>query len=1801
MITKVLQRFLSVGILLAGVGVLSVLAEEIPLPDGYVQLEWIRSTSGGQQYIDTKYMPLASDIVTCVADVEKVQNSASLYATIFGSRVDNKNHSLLFFTHVGSASGSFPYYYRNTTTVSGSKGSFPCGCKTVLRCDGQSAKWWAVDAPDTTWELKCTATDDCGNNLYIFTENAGPANGSNLLPNTWNTMKLYSFSIEHFGGDKVRDFVPCRAVNGKCGLWDKVTGEFYPNANTTGTEDFHGSDDVPVFVSYIKSTSGGQQWINTGYTPLAGDTLTCVLDVDKKQLSSNYYATPFGARKGNSSNAYTFFSHTGTYNNDKPSYLRDSHITTGEASTFTCGKRTMLFCDASSASWWPLDRSSPSVTLNIATATVDCSAPMFIFTLNQGADGALNPLGASTWCVMKLYSFIMESGGTTVCHLLPYRTTVGKLGVYDIANPSGGAEAIHLNQGTTGVDFEWGGVAYTREDNGTTIVLREGVLSDFDLEGYSQVKVATFMSVNATAVTNYPALALERGKFALQDGVTLDYHVANTFALSGGAVLAIDLTESANDRFAAGTVDLSGASIDNPVEIEITASGIASLASDAARPLITAEGLVASDAAKFVVKGFPAEVAFVDGAFVLRGREPEDVVWSGADANSTAWSSGANWVGEAVPPSGAAVVFNLAAGGTTTFDLAEHLAKGVRIGLEAGAFTHGGEARLSLMSFITNLSASAQTFSVPLSLGVVGQPFDIYTDGPLSLTGDVTTSGTFVRKLGSGLLALDDTAVAQAHDVELAAGVTRIRPSGRSMVAGSTGELSIKSGAQLEIDMDGSSELMRESIHSKTLVLAGDGPDHEGALVNSTEGTSEFGLSLISHLKLAADATIGSRSTRDARIDISTLSGSATNEIAVEGPYTLTTTPGFMLCFIGARFALDRIVSRGSLAFCDTLTGVITNGVHLTGDTRLTWWRAKIPAGIPFAIDEGTCVFTSNGASTHNGSLTVAADATIALSNTVQVICAGAVTNNGAIMRTTQGAALFSGPLHGSGRLEGSDIKMSTTGCWYLTHGDTGWTERMDVASAVDFLPSVRQIEVTVNDSVFPLEPLVISPCGGLTSAQVAQAIGLTVRDGAGEVIPNCWLDVVGGNLVLHLADANLVRYAVWTGRSVDAPNDFSNAANWLCSNDVNEVISGGLPTNQTTVIIAGSECNFNFPVGASLICRGISFADAVKLGADCDWRGLDAELTGTIDLFGHKLFVSDLKGTATITDTTVCYQPVEYIQSSGGQYINTGYTPKASDVVVCVVDVDNTQSSAYTYASIFGARKDNKTNSFTFFSHTSGSKANKPSYLRNSLIVTGSASSFICGKKTRLECNATSAIWYALDNPEAPKTLELGISATDDCAGPMFIFTINQGTGDVLSPIGGTTWEKMKLYSFQIFDKDGNLKRDFIPVKKMPSGEGALWDRVTNQPFENAGSGSFSVGTATESVQAGELHFDVPSGTKTHSEVLLAGSMRLVKDGAGTLILSMQNQTYNGGTDVTAGTVTLGATGLKRVYGAAGNTVWVRTNATFNVQSYPNHCDYTFVLDGGMLAGSAALNNGYDWFQHIVLTADSCMTGKNFGLLGPSWAETTLETNGHVLSIEVAEQSQEFFMANLTVTGGGRIVGNGGGWLVLGGNHSNGGKFVHAETTTLEVTNIATMCSSTDVHFAGYVANYQGGDTDTNTGLITVTERFTPGSDSATWYDTILMDGVTTDLSHLTQTLNTACTYGNSGSTRTVKFADGGTILVELGARHMRSGAEVISWTPENAPDDSVVFKLAPGQKGYLLRTTTGVEYHKGFLVILR
>ena len=176
------------------------------------------------------------------------------------------------------------------------------------------------------------------------------------------------------------------------------------------------------------------------------------------------------------------------------------------------------------------------------------------------------------------------------------------------------------------------------------------------------------------------------------------------------------MTDTACDVFAGGTLDLSGASAENPALIVVNAIGLAELAADANYTVI-ASGLSAGDAAKFAVNGIDAQLVVVNGALVMRSSNREKVTteWSGAANDGGKWTTGGNWTGGEAPQNGDTAAFNLAAGGATDFDIAGLALGGLVFGQNAGAFTHGGAEQLRVANALTNASANAQTFTAPRS------------------------------------------------------------------------------------------------------------------------------------------------------------------------------------------------------------------------------------------------------------------------------------------------------------------------------------------------------------------------------------------------------------------------------------------------------------------------------------------------------------------------------------------------------------------------------------------------------------------------------------------------------------------------------------------------------------------------------------------------------------------------------------------------------------------------------------------------------------------------------------------------------------------------------------------------------------------------------------------------------------------------------------------------------------------------------------------------------------------------------
>lgn len=183
-------------------------------------------------------------------------------------------------------------------------------------------------------------------------------------------------------------------------------------------------------------------------------------------------------------------------------------------------------------------------------------------------------------------------------------------------------------------------------------------------------------------------------------------------------------------------------------------------------------------------------------------------------------------------------------------------------------------------------------------------------------------------------------------------------------------------------------------------------------------------------------------------------------------------------------------------------------------------------------------------------------------------------------------------------------------------------------------------------------------------------------------------------------------------------------------------------------------------------------------------------------------------------------YTELEYIESTGEQYIDTEVTPNQDTGV----SIDFQMSVISGWKSIYGARKTN---------------ANVDSY---QLWHTGTAFGFYYASKNTtwsgLNGTARHSIVANKNTAVANGTASVSLAYSAFTTNyPMFLFAANtagsvESTGDNVA---------MKLYSCQIYD-NGTLVRDFVPAMNS-SGVVGLYDRVTASFFGNAGTGTFTAG----------------------------------------------------------------------------------------------------------------------------------------------------------------------------------------------------------------------------------------------------------------------------------------------------------------------------------------------------------------------
>lgn len=185
-------------------------------------------------------------------------------------------------------------------------------------------------------------------------------------------------------------------------------------------------------------------------------------------------------------------------------------------------------------------------------------------------------------------------------------------------------------------------------------------------------------------------------------------------------------------------------------------------------------------------------------------------------------------------------------------------------------------------------------------------------------------------------------------------------------------------------------------------------------------------------------------------------------------------------------------------------------------------------------------------------------------------------------------------------------------------------------------------------------------------------------------------------------------------------------------------------------------------------------------------------------------------------------YVSLDYIQSSGTQYINSKFNPNQNTRVV--VDYQFVEHNTSDWATIFCGRNGQPQLTSPFGVHVSSAGIYRSDY-GNSLISFSTADL----NRHRIDKNKGSTyLDGTLVASAAPETFQSSY--------PISFFACTSGTFVEL-------FAKMRLYFAKIYDND-TLIRYFIPVKRVSDNQVGLFDLVNGLFYGNFGSGSFAGGS---------------------------------------------------------------------------------------------------------------------------------------------------------------------------------------------------------------------------------------------------------------------------------------------------------------------------------------------------------------------
>ena len=306
-----------------------------------------------------------------------------------------------------------------------------------------------------------------------------------------------------------------------------------------------------------------------------------------------------------------------------------------------------------------------------------------------------------------------------------------------------------------------------------------------------------------------------------------------------------------------------------------------------------------------------------------------------------------------------------------------------------------------------------------------------------------------------------------------------------------------------------------------------------------------------------------------------------------------------------------------------------------------------------------------------------------------------------------------------------------------------------------------------------------------------------------------------------NMLEYNYAEVGFTAASSIELTEEVVGSTNNITINGVSHTLSTGTPQN-VSMLIFGIRRNTGEmrPYGGKAKLRYFKIKKGSNTVRDFVPCKNPAGTVGLYDLVGGEFYT-----TPTAVTLPAGYTQVEYLKSTGTQYINVGLKPNQDTRIV--LDVNSPLVSGPVW--LFGARTAADSKTYNFLCQGSKYRSDYNDNSSTSLTINPSGRFEIDKDKNITKINGSTA-----------STIPYG---TFQCEYNLFLFNNNNagaaGAGASIS-----------IYSCKIYD-NGTLVRNFVPARNS-SGTLGLYDTVNGFFYTNQGSGTFTAGADIVGFTAG-------------------------------------------------------------------------------------------------------------------------------------------------------------------------------------------------------------------------------------------------------------------------------------------------------------------------------------------------------------